>query len=309
MNVVTVFGGSGFIGRYVVSEIAKTGARVRVAVRRPELAGFLKPMGDVGQIIPISANIRNKDSVASAIDGADTVINLVGILYPSGKQTFQNVQTDGAETIAKKAKAAGVKTFVHVSALGADQTSSSLYAATKGLGEQSVVENFPSAIIFRPSIVFGPEDNFFNRFAALACKAPVLPLICGGRTKFQPVYVGDLASAIRIAAQTASNGGKLYEVGGPHNYSFRELIEIILRHIDRRRLLAPIPYPIAMAQALFAELLPVPIVTRDQVRLLKYDNILSGKELGLDDLAIKSTALETILPTYLNRYRRGVWHT
>jgi uncharacterized protein YbjT (DUF2867 family) len=309
MDIVTVFGGSGFIGRYVIREIAKTGARIRAAVRRPERANFLKPMGDVGQIVPVSANIRYESSVKNAVSGADTVINLVGVLYPSGNQSFQNLQAEGARVVAREAAAAGVKSFVHISALGATKNSTSVYASSKAQGEEFVLAEFPDAKIFRPSLVFGPEDDFFNRFAAVARLSPILPLIGGGHTRFQPIYVGDLASAITAAAKNIETRGALYEVGGPKTYSFRELIEMVLQHVGRRRLLAPVPFPIAMLQAFFIELLPIPILTRDQVSLLRQDNILSGEQLGLMDLGIESTALETILPTYLKRYRRGVWHT
>ncbi|MEE2662255.1 MAG: complex I NDUFA9 subunit family protein [Pseudomonadota bacterium] len=308
MDIVTVFGGSGFIGRYVIRELAKTGARIRAAVRRPELAGFLKPMGDVGQIVPIATNVRYASSVAKAVSGADTVINLVGVLYPSGKQSFQNLQAKGAKIVAREAAEAGTKSLVHISALGAAQNSPSLYASTKAQGEEFVLDEFPDATIIRPSLAFGPEDDFFNRFAALARISPFMPLIGGGYSKFQPIYVGDLASAVTTVAENSRTRSNIYEIGGPKTYSFRELIEIILQQIGRRRLLAPIPFQIAMLQAFFMEFLPVSILTRDQVSLLRHDNILSGKQLGLLDLGIEPTALETILPTYLNRYRRGVWH-
>ena len=319
MDVVTVFGASGFIGRYVVSEIAKSGARVRAAVRRPDRAGFLKPMGDVGQITPIAANIRDDASVAAAIDGADTVINLVGILFPGSKQTFESLQADGAHRVARAAKAAGVERLIQVSAIGADAESESAYASTKGIGEKLVQETFPGASIVRPSIVFGPEDDFFNRFAALARFTPALPLIGGGHTKFQPVYVGDVADAIAAICREPKSAGAIYELGGPRIYSFRELMEIVLEEIDRKRLLVPVPFPIAIAQAAVLELAFLvpkmlnlganPPVTVDQVKLLRHDNVVSGELPGLEDLGVDATALETILPAYLRRYRRGVWHT
>ena len=319
MDVVTVFGASGFIGRYVVSEIAKSGARVRAAVRRPDRAGFLKPMGDVGQITPIAANIRDDASVAAAIDGADTVINLVGILFPGSKQTFESLQADGAHRVARAAKAAGVERLIQVSAIGADAESESAYASTKGIGEKLVRETFPGASIVRPSIVFGPEDDFFNRFAALARFTPALPLIGGGHTKLQPVYVGDVADAIATICGEPKSAGAIYELGGPRIYSFRELMEIVLEEIDRKRLLVPVPFPIATAQAAILELAFLvpkmlnlganPPVTVDQVKLLRHDNVVSGELPGLEDLGVDATALETILPAYLRRYRRGVWHT
>lgn len=309
MDVVTVFGASGFIGRYVVGEIAKTGARVRAAVRRPDSAGYLKPMGDVGQVTPIAANIRDDASVTAAVDGADTVINLVGILFPGGKQSFDALQVDGARRVAAAAKAAGAQRLVHMSAIGADPDSDSTYASTKGIGEQQVQEAFPGASIVRPSIVFGPEDDFFNKFAVIARLAPALPLIGGGHTQFQPVYVGDVADAVAAICASPKTAGATYELGGPQVYSFRRLMEIMLEEIGRKRLLVPVPFPIAKLKAAVLELSPIPILTRDQVRLLQKDNIVSGELPGLDDLGIDATALETILPSYLRRYRRGVWHS
>jgi len=309
MDVVTVFGASGFIGRYVVGEIAKTGARVRAAVRRPESASFLKPMGDVGQVTPIPANIRDDASVAAAVDGADVVINLVGILFPGGKQTFNALQAEGAQRVAMAAKAAGAERLVQMSAIGADADSESVYASTKGIGEQFVQDAFPGASIVRPSIVFGPEDDFFNKFAVIARLAPALPLIGGGHTKFQPVYVGDVAAAVAAICANPKTSSTTFEVGGPQVYSFRQLMEILLAEIDRKRLLAPLPFPIAKLQAALLELSPIPILTRDQVRLLQQDNVLSGDFPGLEDLGIDATTLEAILPSYLRRYRRGVWHT
>lgn len=310
MEVVTVFGASGFIGRYVVQELAKSGVRVRAAVRLPERAGFLRPMGDVGQVTPIAANIRDDASVAAAVDGADTVINLVGILYETGKQTFGDVQADGARRVAAAAKAAGARRFVQMSAIGADAGAESHYAASKGAGEELVRDIFPSAAVVRPSVVFGQEDEFFNKFAALARLAPALPLIGGGQTQFQPVYVGDVAEAIATIVGDEQSSGMTYELGGPQIYSFKDLMEIVLDGIGRRRFLVPVPFLVAMMQAAVLELSPFPpLLTRDQVRLLRHDNIVTGDLPGLDDLGIEATAVETIVPTYLNRYRRGVWHT
>ena len=309
MNVVTVFGGSGFIGRYVVRELAKTGARVRVAIRRPDRSGFLRPMGDVGQIVPVGANVRNDASIVAAVQGSDTVINLVGVLFPSGQQSFQHLQANGAERVARSAQAAGAKTLVHVSALGADLNSRSIYASTKAAGEQLVTRAFPRATIIRPSVVFGPEDDFFNKFAALARLSPALPLIGAGRTKFQPVYVGDVASAIVRAAQSPKNLTTFYELGGPRVYNFATLMKMMLEQIDRRRILVPIPFSAATILATLTELSPIPVLTRDQVRLLRRDNILQNDAPGLKDLGIEATALETILPTYMKRFRRGTWHT
>ncbi len=319
MKVVTVFGGSGFIGRYVVREIAKTGARVRVAVRRPESAGFVKPMGDVGQVVPMAANIRDDASVAAAVDGADTVINCVGILFPEGKQTFDSLQAEGAGRVAAAATAAGAERLIQISAVGTDADSDSAYARSKAAGEALVTEAFSGATIIRPSVVFGPEDDFFNKFATIARLAPALPLIGGGHTLFQPVYAGDVADAVAAAAQTVKSAGTVYELGGPRTCSFKELMEIMLAEIGRKRLLIPIPFLAASIQAGAMEIAsslplaigigPITPITRDQVTLLKKDNVVSGDFPGLEDLAIDATAMETILPTYLGRYRRGVWHS
>ncbi len=319
MDVVTVFGASGFIGRYVVREIARSGARVRAAVRRPERAGFLKPMGDVGQIVPIAANIRDDESVAAAVKSADTVINLVGILQNNRAQNFVNLQAEGATRVAKAAKAAGADTFVQMSAIGANPASNSVYASTKGLGEEGVKESFPGATILRPSIVFGPEDDFFNKFASMARLLPFLPLIGGGHTRFEPVYVGDVAKAVSVVAGDPTKAGLTYELGGSTIFTFRELMEITLKTIERRRLLLPLPFPVAHIQAAVAELAfavpsalnfgPQSPITRDQVRLLRKDNITSDKVLGLKDLGIQATGVDSVLPTYLQRYRRGIWHS
>ena len=309
MDVVTVFGASGFIGRYVIGELARTGVRVRAAVRRPDSASFLKPMGDVGQITPIAANIRDDASVAAAIEGADTVINLVGVLFPGGKQNFNALHVDGAQRVAKAAKAAGAERVIHMSALGADTESDSVYASSKGIGEQLVRDAFPGASIVRPSIVFGPEDDFFNKFAVIARLSPALPLIGGGHTRFQPVYAGDVADAFAKICADPKTAGATFELGGPQIYSFRELMEIMLDEIDRKRCLVPVPFAIAKLQAAVLELSPIPVLTRDQVRQLRHDNVLSGDFPGLDDLGVEATTLDAILPSYLRRYRRGVWHS
>jgi len=237
------------------------------------------------------------------------VINLVGILFPGGKQTFNALQADGAQRVALAAKAAGAERLVQMSAIGADAESESVYASTKGIGEHLVQDAFPGANIVRPSIVFGPEDDFFNKFAVIARLAPALPLIGGGHTKFQPVYVGDVAAAVAAICANPKTAGTTFEVGGPQIYSFRRLMEILLAEIDRKRLLVPLPFPIAKLQAALLELSPIPILTRDQVRLLQQDNVLSGDFPGLEDLGVDATTLEAILPSYLRRYRRGVWHT
>jgi NADH dehydrogenase len=304
-GIVTVFGGAGFYGRYVVRALARRGARVRVACRRPDEAMRCKPMGDVGQIVPVAANIRDDASVAAAVAGADAVVNLVAVLYERGRQTFEAVHHQGASRIAHTAAAAGVRRLVHVSAIGADRHARADYARTKGEGEDAVRQAFPRATIVRPSILFGPEDDFFNRFAAMARLSPALPLIGGGQTRFQPVYVCDAAAAVAAALADPAAMGRIYELGGPRVYTFKELMERLLQEIGRRRLLVPVPFWLATAQAWFLEWLPVPPLTRDQVRLLRQDNVVSPGAAGLADLGITPTALDVILPTYLARYRRG----
>ncbi len=303
-SLVTVFGGSGFLGRHAVRALAGAGRRVRVCVRRPNLANYLVPMGRVGQIQLVKTNVLDADAVRAAIHGADAVVNLVGILYQSGHQHFDAVHADAAETIAKAAKTAGVQSLVHVSSAGVDEDSESVYARTKAEGERRVRGAFAETTILRPSLVFGPEDNFFNRFAALARLTPALPLIGGGRTKFQPVFVGDVAAAILKGVQDPATRGKLYELGGPGVYSFKELLELMLRETHRKRLLVPVPFAIGMLKATFLQLLPNPLLTRDQVRLLKTDSVVSPGALTLSDLGIEPDSLEAILPSYLWRFRR-----
>lgn len=301
----TVFGASGFIGRYVVQRLAAEGAVVVAAVRHPDAALFLKPMGNVGQITPVRAGVGDEAAVAAAVAGSDVVINLAGILYEHGSQTFEAVHHVGAERVARLAQEAGASRLVHVSAIGADPRAPSLYAKTKGQGEQAVRAAFPGATIMRPSIVFGPEDDFFNRFAGLARILPALPLIGGGRTRFQPVYVGDVADAIVQALSDPAAAGRTFELGGPAVYSFKELMRLLLQQVGRRRCLVPVPFGLARAQAWFLEKLPVPPLTRDQLLLLERDNVVASGADGLADLGVRPTAVETILPTYLDRYRKG----
>jgi NADH dehydrogenase len=304
-QTATVFGGSGFVGRYVVRELAKAGARVRVAVRHPDSAGFVRTMGAVGQVTPVAANVRDDASVRAAVAGSESVVNLVGILYERGRQTFEAVHVAGAARIARESATAGVHRFVHFSALGADPASPAAYARSKAAGEAKVREAFPAATILRPSIVFGPEDDFFNRFAMLARLVPALPLIGGGHTQFQPVFVGDVAAAVLACLALSEAAGKTYELGGPKVYEFRELLALVLEQTGRRRLLAPLPFALAEFQAFFLEFLPVPPLTRDQVRMLRRDNVTSRGVPGLAELGITANALEAIVPTYLQRYRRG----
>jgi NADH dehydrogenase len=305
--LITIYGGSGFLGRHVVRAIARTGARMRVAVRRPELAGHLQPLGSVGQINPVQANVRFPDSLDAAAEDADSVINLVGILSPSGKQTFEAVQDEGARHVAAVAKAAGAKAFIHVSAIGADADSPSIYARTKAAGEAAVTSTFPGAIVFRPSIVFGPEDDFFNRFAALAQLAPVLPLIGGGLTKFQPVFVGDVARAIVAALEGRAPAPAPYELGGPEILTMRQVMERVLDYTMRERVLVPVPFWLAKLKGAVLQLLPKPLLTVDQVRMLRHDNEVSDAAIKagrtLDGLGIEPVAVESVVPDYLEQFR------
>lgn len=304
-RTVTVFGGSGFIGRYVVQLLAAQGHRTIVAVRHPARAAFLQPLGNVGQITPVAASLLVEESVTRAVAGSDLVINLVAVLYEKGKQSFGALHVEGADRVARAAKAAGATDLVHVSALGASESSDADYARSKAAGEAAVRAAFPEAVIVRPSLVIGPEDDFFNRFARLAQILPVLPLIDGGESHFQPAFVGDVAAAIVKAAGDPACRGKTYELGGPRVYTFKELLQLTLKETQRRRLLLPLPAGLAHLQAALLEKLPKPPLTRDQIRLLGQENVVSAGALGFADLGIRPTAIETILPTYLDRYRRG----
>lgn len=306
-KLVTVFGGSGFVGRHVVRALAKRGYRVRVAVRNPDLAFHLQPLGGVGQIQAVQANLRFRWSVDRAVQGADHVINLVGILFEGGGQSFDSLQDFGARAVAEATRAVGAG-LTHVSAIGADVNSTSAYAASKGRGEAGVLETLKDAVIMRPSIMFGPEDGFFNKFAAMARISPFLPLIGGGLTKFQPVYVGDVAEAIAESVDGKLQGGKIYELGGAEILTFKALMERTLEVIDRKRLLLPIPFWAARIQGAVLGLLPNPILTSDQVTLLETDNVVSDNAIEdgrtLDGIGITPTSLAAILPTYLWRFRK-----
>lgn len=306
-KLVTVFGGSGFIGRHVVRALAKRGWRVRVAVRRPDLAGHVQPLGAVGQIMPVQANLRYRWSVDRAVEGADAVVNLVGLLSESGRQNFNAVHDFGARAVAEATRAAGIPILVHQSALGADPKSDSLYACTKAKGEAAVRETVPEAVIFRPSIVFGPEDDFFNRFGNLARISPFLPLIGGGGTRLQPVFVGDVAEAIARAVEGQLAGGTIYELGGPEVKTFRECMELLLAEIERSPLLVSVPWSVAHYIALVAQMLPKPLLTVDQVRLLKQDNIVStaaeAEGRTLAGIGINPSNMRGVLPSYLQRFK------
>ena len=306
-TLITVFGGSGFLGRHVVRALAKRRYRIRVAVRRPELAGFLQPLGTVGQIHAVQANLRYPASVDAAVRDASVAINLVGILFERGRQRFDAVQHFGAEQVALAANAHGAR-VIHVSAIGADEKSPSLYAQAKARGEQAVRAASPDAVIVRPSVVFGPEDDFFNRFASLARFLPALPLIGGGHTRLQPVFAADVGEAIASLVESGAGAGKTYEFGGPEVRTMREIMEYVLAVTERSRLLVPLPFGLARAQASILQFLPKPPLTPDQVELLRSDNVVSEAAIRdhrtLQGLGITPAAYEAIVPDYLWRFRK-----
>lgn len=328
-RLVTVFGGNGFVGRHIVQRLARQGHRVRVACRDPESAHFLKPLGDPGQIVAVKANVAREDEVARALDGADWAINCVGILSSLGRNSFSNVHEAGAGNVARAAKAAGCAALVHISALGAAEDAKSRYAQSKARGEKAVLEAFPTATVLRPSIIVGPEDGFFNLFAAIARWSPVVPIIgcpimpkfkmnpgvdtpwrfpsfefCDfGGTRFQPVYVGDVADAALNALSQDTAQGETYELTGPRVYTFRRLMELMLRETGRNRMIVPYPIPLAFVTALFAELIPTKPFTRDQVYMLKTGNVLTGAHKTIQDLGVEPCGIEAILPSYLRSYR------
>lgn len=313
-KLVTVFGASGLIGRHTVRALAKADWRIRAVCRHPNLANYLLPAGHVGQIQLFKGNVTDDASVTAASAGADVAVNLTGVLFSRGGQNFEAIHTDAARRIGRCAREAGVKALVHISAIGADIDAESSYAQSKGRGEKALREEFPDATILRPSIVFGPEDVFFNKFAAMARISPALPLIGGGHTKFQPVFVADVAAAILRCIDDKAAAGKTYELGGPTVYSFKELLRLILRETGRKRLLVPWPFFLASINAFFLQmpslLLPIaPLLTVDQVRLLKADNVVHSGALTFADLGIVPDAVEAVVPGYLWRFRpKGQFH-
>lgn len=328
--VITVFGGSGFLGRHLVIRLAEAGFSVRVAVRDTEAAQFLKISGDTGQVVPWPADITRPDQVAAAVDGADMVINLVGILFESRRRSFTDIHELGARTVASAAHAAGVNRLVHVSAIGGDEDSPSKYGRSKAAGCKAVAQAFPGATIVRPSVIFGPNDNFFNLFAGMSRLTWVLPvfgcpvipdiklfpedglvdidLYGDGGTRMQPVYAGDVAEAIVKICSDPATRGQTYDLGGPTVYSFKEIMELLLANTGRHRLLAPVPFAVAGILAWFLEFWPKPLLTRDQLKSLTRDNVVSGKNPGFQDLGIRPTDAQAILPTYLHRFRTPARH-
>ena len=303
-----MLGGSGFIGRYIVKRLAARGEVIAVGCRNAEAAKYLKPLGDVGQIVPLNIGIGDATLLPAFLAGNDWLVNCVGILRETGAQTFELVHHTGPARLARFACEAGVDRFVHISAIGADPRSSSAYARTKAAGEQAVRDAFPTVTILRPSVVFGPEDQFFNRFASMAMFSPVLPLIGGGETRFQPVYVGDVADAVVTCLEDPATAGRIYELGGPKIYTFRQALELVLNEIRRKRPFVDLPFGLAALQARLMAILPSPPLTPDQVELLKSDNIVSSGALTLASLGLTPTPAEVVLPTYLDRFRRGGWY-
>jgi uncharacterized protein YbjT (DUF2867 family) len=316
-KLITVIGGSGFIGRHVVRALANRGYRVRVACRRPDLAGHVVPLGVPGQIVPIQANVRFPASLAAACEGAFAVINLTAVFSNSGAQTFEAVHEFGATAIAKAAKTAKAQLFIHMSGLGTDKPSTSVYVKSRAKGETNAAANFSNAIIIRPSVVFGPEDNLFNKFAQMARFSPILPLIGGGQSKFQPVFVGDVAEAIATLVDRGVPDGKVYELGGPEVMSFKQILQFVLQTTQRRRVLLPIPFAVASLLGAVASVWPIrwlgknnqPALTADQVELLKSDNLVDDQaekeNRTLEGLGITARTVEAIVPSYLYRFRKA----
>ncbi len=323
LELVTVFGGSGFIGRQIVQDLAARGVRVRVAGRDVTKAALLKPMGDLGQIAPLKVNVRDDAQVARAVEGADAVINLIGILYESGRRTFQAMHVDAPERIARLSHAAGVTRLVHMSALGADPDSTARYARTKAEGEAAVHRHFPEASILRPSVVFGAHDSFFNMFGAMTRLLPVLPFYVkdgfrssrdeqgrpaidlggSGGPRFQPVYVGDVSAAALACLSDPAFQGRIFELGGPRAYNMREIMDLVVEQTERRTRVVPVPFWVARLQARALGWLPKPLITEDQVRLLETDNVVTGTRPGFEALGIEPAAAEAVLPTYMHRFR------
>ena len=303
-RVVTVFGGSGFIGRHLIRRLAERGATIRVPTRHPERVGYLRPLGEVGQIVPLAWNARDPQALGSLVTGATDVVSLIGVLFESARGDFEALQAELPGRIGAAARAAGVGRLAHVSAIGADPNSPSAYGRTKAAGEATIGESFPEVVILRPSIVFGPEDEFFNRFARMAQISPVLPLIGGGRTRFQPVYVGDVADAIMAGLTRGDVTGRLFELGGPGVKTFRELMEYLLRVLGRRRMLLPVSFELAKQQAKLMQFLPEPPLTVDQVIMLERDNVVSAGAHDLADLGLPATPLESIVPGYVRVFAR-----
>ena len=304
-KIIAIFGAGGFIGKHLIRNLTKLGYRIKIATRNPYLKGYLKPLGNPGQIELFKTNIFNEEDVKNVLKNCDLVINLVGILYETGKQKFNHIHSHFPHLLSNLCNGEGIKNLIHISALGVKEKHNSLYIQSKLEGEKNIQDNFKPSVILRPSVVFGPSDQFFERFASIAQFSPFLPLIGGGKTKFAPIYVGDVAKAIVKALELNNSKPKIYELGGPENYSFKELMEILLREIKKKRFLISIPFGFAKFQSYFLQMLPNPLLTPDQVELLKHHNIVSGEHPTLEDLGITGTPIQSILSKYIYRFREG----
>ncbi len=304
-KIIAIFGAGGFLGKHLMRQLTKLDYRVKVATRHPYQKGYLKPLGNPGQIELFKTNIFNSEDVKKVLKNCDIVINLVGILYETKKQKFNHIHSQFPHLLSNLCSELGIKNLVHISALGVKERHASLYMQSKLQGEKNIQNNFKPSVILRPSVVFGPEDKFFNTFASIAQFSPALPLIGGGKTKFAPIYVGDVAKAIVKAIEINNSKPEIYELGGPENYSFKELMEVLLTQIKKKRFLISIPFGVAKLQSYFLQMLPNPLLTPDQVELLKHNNIVTGDYPTLKDLGITGTAIQSILPKYIYRFRAG----
>ena len=304
-KIIAIFGGGGFIGKHLMRQLTKLDYRIKVATQNPYLKGYLKPLGDPGQIELIKTNIFNPEDVKHVLKNCDLAINLVGILYETRKQKFSQIHVEFPRLLSNLCNEIRVKNLVHISALGVREGHVSKYMQSKLEGEKNIQNFFKSSVILRPSLVFGPEDKFFNTFASIAQFSPALPLIGGGKVKFSPIYVGDVAQAIVKALKLNNSEPKIYELGGPENYSFKELMKILLEEIKKKRFLIPIPFSVARLQSYFLQMMPNPLLTSDQVDMLKYNNIVSGEYPTLEDLGIRGKTIQSILPKYIYRFRTG----
>jgi len=304
-KIIAIFGAGGFLGKHLMRQLTKLDYRVKVATRNPYLKGYLKPLGNPGQIELFKTNIFNPEDIKQVLKNCDLAINLVGILYETRKQKFNQVHVKFPYLLSNLCNEIGVKNLVHISALGVREDHISKYMQSKLEGEKNIKKVFKPSVILRPSLVFGPEDKFFNAFASIAQFSPALPLIGGGKTKFSPIYVGDVAKAIVKTLKLENSKPKIYELGGPKNYSFKELMEILLEEIKKKRFLIPIPFSVAKLQSYFLQMMPNPLLTSDQVDMLKYNNIVSGEYPTLEDLGIRGKTIQSILPKYIYRFRTG----
>ena len=304
-KIATIFGASGFIGRHLIRRLTKKDFQIIAATRSPYLRGYLKPLGNPGQIDLEKVNLFDEERLRTLIKSSDVVINLVGILYETKKQKFEDIHAKFPDLLSKLCSELNIKKLVHISALGINETVSSQYMQSKLKGEKNIINNFDRSVILRPSVIFGPEDRFFNQFASLAEFFPVLPLIGGGLTYFQPIYVEDIAKSIVAVSEKEEINNSIYELGGPQTFTFKELMKILLKQIKKKRFLVPIPYSFAKFQAKILQLLPKPLLTTDQVEMLKYDNIVTNNYLTIKDLKINPKTIESVLPNYIWRFRRG----